>query len=56
MGQGALTDRGTERLGVGDTAIILLRKLWLRDLSALAGGREPTRWRYPERLDRRIGT
>ncbi|HXQ50426.1 MAG TPA: Rieske 2Fe-2S domain-containing protein [Stellaceae bacterium] len=56
MGQGAITNRARERLGVGDTAIILLRKLWLRDLAALDAGREPKQWRYPAGLDRRKGT
>jgi 5,5'-dehydrodivanillate O-demethylase len=55
IGQGAITQRTTERLGIGDTAIILLRKLWLRDLEAVAAGGEPHPWRYPQALDRRAG-
>jgi 5,5'-dehydrodivanillate O-demethylase len=56
MAQGAIADRESERLGVGDTAIILLRQLWLRELTALAQGRTLTAWRYPDRLDRRKGS
>jgi 5,5'-dehydrodivanillate O-demethylase oxygenase subunit len=56
MGQGAIANRDAERLGIGDTAIILLRKVWLRELTALAHGRALTLWRYPERLDRRKGS
>jgi 5,5'-dehydrodivanillate O-demethylase len=56
MGQGAIANREAERLGIGDTGIILLRKIWLRELSALAQGRALTPWRYPDRLDRRKGS
>jgi 5,5'-dehydrodivanillate O-demethylase len=55
IGQGAIEDRNAERLGRSDAAIILLRKLWERDLRALAAGREPTPWVYPERLTRGTG-
>ena len=55
MGQGPIADRRSDRLGIGDTAVILLRKLWLRELNALADGRPLTEWRYPQELDRRSG-
>ncbi len=55
VGQGAIVDRDAECLGRSDRAIALLRKLWERDLRALAEGREPTRWHYPERLARPKG-
>ena len=55
IGQGAIEDRNAERLGRSDNAIILLRKLWERDLRALQDGREPTAWRYPEKLSRPKG-
>jgi 5,5'-dehydrodivanillate O-demethylase oxygenase subunit len=55
IGQGAIEERSEECLGRSDRAIALLRKLWERDLRALAHGREPTRWHYPERLLRRTG-
>ena len=44
MGQGVIADRTQERLGRTDTAIILLRKLWTRELRALAEGRPLTAW------------
>ncbi len=55
VGQGEIVERGAECLGRSDRAIALLRKLWERDLRALAEGREPTRWEYPERLTRPTG-
>jgi 5,5'-dehydrodivanillate O-demethylase oxygenase subunit len=55
IGQGAIEDRSAECLGRSDRAIVLLRKLWERDLRALQDGREPTKWIYPERLSRPKG-
>jgi 5,5'-dehydrodivanillate O-demethylase oxygenase subunit len=46
LGQGTLADRTHERLGRSDAAVILLRKLWLRELRALAEGRPLTRWAH----------
>jgi hypothetical protein len=52
MGQGpAERRRDSERLGHTDAAIILGRKLWARELRALAEGRPLTTWRFdPERI------
>ncbi|HEY3117137.1 MAG TPA: Rieske 2Fe-2S domain-containing protein [Chloroflexota bacterium] len=47
VGQGPIPDREHERLGTSDSGLILLRKLWQRDLRALAGGRPPTEWKHP---------
>jgi 5,5'-dehydrodivanillate O-demethylase oxygenase subunit len=49
-GQGAIPDRETERLGRSDVAIILLRQIWRRELSALAEGKPLKKWSRPERL------
>ena len=49
-GQGAIPDRHAERLGRSDTAIILMRKIWLRELRALAEGRPLKKWSCPEGL------
>jgi 5,5'-dehydrodivanillate O-demethylase oxygenase subunit len=49
-GQGAIPDRETERLGRSDVAIILLRQIWQRELSALAEGKPLKKWSRPERL------
>jgi 5,5'-dehydrodivanillate O-demethylase len=46
-GQGIIADRGAERLGRSDIGVILLRKLWQRELKALAEGRPLTRWSRP---------
>ncbi|HLH23016.1 MAG TPA: Rieske (2Fe-2S) protein, partial [Chloroflexota bacterium] len=43
-GQGAIADREHERLGRSDVAVILLRKLWARELAALAEGRPLKQW------------
>ena len=38
VGQGAVADRSREQLGQTDVAVILLRKLWRRELARLAAG------------------
>jgi 5,5'-dehydrodivanillate O-demethylase oxygenase subunit len=47
LGQGAIPDPAHERLGRSDAGIIVLRKLWARELRALAEGRPLTRWTAP---------
>ena len=49
-GQGAIPERDTERLGRSDTAIILMRKIWLRELRALSEGRPLKNWILPDDL------
>lgn len=49
-GQGAVPDREVERLGRSDTAIILTRKIWLRELRALSEGRPLKNWMVPDQL------
>jgi 5,5'-dehydrodivanillate O-demethylase len=49
LGQGAIADRSNERLGASDAALILLRKIWERELQALAEGRPLKQWTHPER-------
>ena len=41
-GQGKIPDRANEQLGRSDTGVILLRKIWQRELRALSEGR-PTK-------------
>jgi len=48
VGQGTIADRDHERLGRSDQLVILFRKLWSRELRALAEGRPLTQWRRPE--------
>lgn len=45
MGQGMICDRENERLGRSDGPIIVLRKIWERELKALAEGRALKKWR-----------
>jgi 5,5'-dehydrodivanillate O-demethylase len=45
-GQGAIANRGREHLGRGDLGIVLLRKLWERELRALSEGRALKQWTY----------
>ena len=48
VGQGAIAERKRERLGSSDAAIILLRKIWLRELRLLASGQPLTPFGRPE--------
>jgi 5,5'-dehydrodivanillate O-demethylase len=50
IGQGVIADRSDERLGRSDTGVILLRRIWSRELRALAEGRPLKRWTPPSRL------
>ena len=51
-GQGRITERHKDRLGQSDKGIILLRKIWERELRALAEGRPLKAWSRPTtRLD-----
>ncbi len=54
-GQGAIADRARERLGRTDAPVILVRKLWARELRALAEGRPLTRWTRPQRIEATSG-
>jgi 5,5'-dehydrodivanillate O-demethylase len=48
VGQGALADRGQEHLGRSDVGVILFRKIWERELRALAEGRPLKKWMLPQ--------
>jgi 5,5'-dehydrodivanillate O-demethylase len=49
-GQGPIANRANERLGRTDVGIILMRRLWARELASLAEGRPLTEWRYEGEL------
>ena len=49
-GQGVVADRVNERLGRSDVLLIMFRKIWERELQALADGRPLKEWRRTERL------
>ncbi len=44
IGQGRTADRTTERLGRSDVGVITIRKIWARELAALAAGRPLKPW------------
>jgi len=45
-GQGKILDRANKHLGRSDTGVILLRKIWQRELRALSEGRPTKKWTY----------
>jgi 5,5'-dehydrodivanillate O-demethylase len=48
VGQGVIADRSAERLGRSDAAVILLRKIWKRELHLLAEGKPLTQFSFPK--------
>ena len=48
VGQGPIADRAQEHLGRSDAGIILFRKIWERELRALAEGRPLKKWCLPQ--------
>jgi 5,5'-dehydrodivanillate O-demethylase oxygenase subunit len=51
VGQGPTPDHSKDRLCRNDIAVVLLRKIWERELRALVEGRSLKRWRRPETFD-----
>jgi 5,5'-dehydrodivanillate O-demethylase len=49
-GQGRLVDRAQDRLGRSDVLVIMVRRIWARELRALAEGRPLTQWTRPPGL------
>jgi 5,5'-dehydrodivanillate O-demethylase oxygenase subunit len=50
VGQGPIDARPAEHLGRSDEELILLRKIWSRELRALAEGRPIKKWRRPAEI------
>jgi 5,5'-dehydrodivanillate O-demethylase len=50
VGQGPIADRANERLGANDQPVLLLRKIWKRELKALAEGEPLREWVVPPGL------
>ena len=50
VGQGEIVDRSAEHLGATDAAVILLRKIWSRELRRVAAGEALTPFRRPADL------
>jgi len=51
MGQGPIADRENERLGKSDAGIVLLRRIFWREMDAISAGRPTKAWK---KLDRPI--
>lgn len=49
VGQGAIADRTNEHLSRIDARVIFYRQLWIRELQALAEGRQTKQWNVPEK-------
>jgi len=47
-GQGKIEDRSRERLGRSDAAVVMLRRLWRRELGLLAAGKPLTQFETPD--------
>jgi 5,5'-dehydrodivanillate O-demethylase len=47
VAQGAIADRSAEQLGSSDAAVILLRKVWKRELRLMAEGKPLTQFTFP---------
>jgi 5,5'-dehydrodivanillate O-demethylase len=50
VGQGEIPDRNQDKIGRMDVGVFLLRKLWGRELQALAEGKPLKQWKVPEKL------
>ena len=55
VGQGLIADRTNERLGRSDAGIMHLRRVWARELKALAEGRPLKEWERTERVQAMSG-
>jgi 5,5'-dehydrodivanillate O-demethylase len=55
VGQGTIAYRDADRLGRSDVGIILIRKIWQRELQALAEGRPLKQWQRPAQLAATVG-
>ena len=52
VGQGVIADRTNERLGPTDAGVIMVRKIYARELKAFAEGRPVKRWTYDPEAQR----
>lgn len=50
IGQGAIEHREAEHLGSSDKGVILARRIWMRELQALAEGRPLKQWRFSDAM------
>jgi 5,5'-dehydrodivanillate O-demethylase oxygenase subunit len=47
VGQGTIRERGPEMLAPTDAKLIVMRRIWLREVSALLEGKPLTQWKIP---------
>jgi hypothetical protein len=55
IGQGLIADREHEHLGTADSAIILLRKIWQRELKQMATNGTLKDWKVPQHINATSG-
>ena len=55
LGQGVIADREHEYLGRSDVGIVLLRRIWLRELDALETGRPLKSWQWSREIAATVG-
>jgi 5,5'-dehydrodivanillate O-demethylase oxygenase subunit len=55
VGQGAIPDRTIEHMGRSDVGVILLRRIWERELRALAEDRPLKQWTQREDVEATTG-
>jgi 5,5'-dehydrodivanillate O-demethylase oxygenase subunit len=55
LGQGVIADREHEYLGRSDVGIVLLRRIWLRELDALESGQLLKSWQWSRALAATVG-
>ena len=46
VGMGPIENRATERLAKSDATTIMLRRIWMRELQALADGKPIKNWAF----------
>jgi 5,5'-dehydrodivanillate O-demethylase oxygenase subunit len=56
VGQGDVTTRESEQLSRSDVTVVLFRRIWKRELQALADGRELKQWRLTEKIEMPVNT
>jgi 5,5'-dehydrodivanillate O-demethylase len=50
MGQGFERNRTDDLMAASDRQVVMLRRLWTRELQAIREGRPITKWRIPKDL------
>ena len=56
VSQGEVSTREREQLSVSDVTVVLLRRVWKRELQALADGHELKHWRLTDKIEPPVNT